>query len=82
MSGFAGFCRYLYCFEGFGDSFWAKHAGDPVDFDVELVGSDEVKRTKKDPFPVTRKGISYAGAGYEARTRDIQLGKLTLYQLS
>ena len=22
------------------------------------------------------------GAGYEARTRDIQLGKLTLYQLS
>lgn len=23
-----------------------------------------------------------SGAGYEARTRDIQLGKLTLYQLS
>ena len=24
----------------------------------------------------------FFGAGYEARTRDIQLGKLTLYQLS
>ena len=35
------------------------------------------------PEDLTRKGILFFfGAGYEARTRDIQLGKLTLYQLS
>ena len=38
----------------------------------------------KTPFkrkvPLQKEDIS--GAGYEARTRDIQLGKLTLYQLS
>jgi len=26
--------------------------------------------------------VAQGGAGYEIRTRDIQLGKLTLYQLS
>jgi hypothetical protein len=28
------------------------------------------------------KKLTGSGAGYEIRTRDIQLGKLTLYQLS
>ena len=34
------------------------------------------------PEDLTRKRDFIFGAGYEARTRDIQLGKLTLYQLS
>ena len=36
----------------------------------------------KHPRTWSGERVLYVGAGYEARTRDIQLGKLTLYQLS
>ena len=40
--------------------------------------SDQVKF----PGMISRSKAFKNGAGYEIRTRDIQLGKLTLYQLS
>ncbi len=38
--------------------------------------------THKQSAEYVAREFLFAGARYEARTRDIQLGKLTLYQLS
>jgi hypothetical protein len=43
---------------------------------------DVDQRTAADRHPVADWNSEENGAGYEIRTRDIQLGKLTLYQLS
>jgi hypothetical protein len=50
-------------------------------YQLSYVGDCSLKYAKRDRFALTTNTKRY-GAGDESRTRDIQLGRLMLYQLS
>ena len=49
---------------------------------IKTLSSDVSAWMRSIRGPSPKRELFIYGAGYEARTRDIQLGKLTLYQLS